>query len=345
MAIYETELRDFVDVYSLSNERLRGVFFMGEADVNGNIEAANNATNIIVVEKTMANLRVSANSVINLDQNKMKEVVEKANKINEIAEGIAATNKENSEYVKMHKNLIAIVDGFDKKFGPKYGKSSTSYQGDLVVAGLNFLLVEFTGIIAEAIINVSTGSFNRIDDYINKNPKYKEIFNKINITDKGYRDLNKSLNDLGEQLYKESHDVESLHPVMSDMLQGVTTIYQESSVSIFRVFKALLFKPLYIILAPIRYIIYLFMYAGFKIADRLTQIADTIALYDEDVNKNTNPATREQKLRDLERQSSTIRIDRAEADAKIVKRIEEDKQQLTKSVDSASNAAILQAIF
>lgn len=338
--MYTPEMTDFINTHEIMNKKLRNAYMFGEATTDENVIAANNSVNMIVVEKSMNNMKIAASSVLTFNQGKMDEVVDKAEKINSIATAISVANKEKSQALKIHSDCIRVVKNFNKKFAPKYGKGA-SYQGDIIVAGLNLLLVEYTGIIAEAIISVNNGTSDKIDDYVLRNGKYKESMDNI---DGKINKFEKELYKLGEEIYKESHGIESLHPLESFLLEdNDITLHSEATTSIFRVFKALLFKPLYIIMAPIRYIIYMFMLAGFSIADRLTQIGETIALYDE--NSSMSPTHREQKMLELEKTSSRARMDRADTDGKVYKKTEDEKAALSKDVDGSVNKASLSAIF
>ena len=341
------EISKFLDIDKIENRNLRQRYFFNELLNIGNsenttiINAQENGVNMIVVDKTMANMRVAANQVMSFNKDKMDDVITKAKKINELAKGIAAGNKEKSKFIDMHSQLIVIAENFSKKYGNKVNKMS-SYYGDIIIVGIILMLVESSAILSEAIIAVTAGTNKSIDEYVKGNKKYTDIF-EVSIAD--ILKLGKEVDKISAELYKESLDIGSLHAIESFYLQeGQISLEAESNVSLFRVFKALLFKPLYIILAPIRYIIYMFMLAGFTVVDRMQQIQNTIAVYDSAENQ-IPVAQREGKIRQLEQTASKARLDRVETDAKVYKKTEDEKENLTKDINGTNNKASLAAIF
>lgn len=340
MSLLIEESIEFYNPFDITSKKLSRCFCYSEAPTEST-ENENQATNILVLDKTMNNLRTAAASVLQFDKNKFDEVISKAKKINELAQGFADGTKEKSRTIKIHKDVIDIVDGFNKKYGNKVNKSN-NYYGDMVVIGLLLMLVETSAILSEAIISMTSGSTKTIDEYVEKQLKYKDVFDKA---DTAIVKTRKELDKITAELYKEALNVDSLHPITAFYCkENGISLEAEANVSIFRVFKALLFKPLYIILAPIRYIIYMFMLGGFKIADRLAQIQDTINLYDNQ-SSSMGPSQREAKVKELENRAARARLDRVETDVKVYKKTESDKEEVTKDVNDTNNKASLAAIF
>lgn len=331
--------------YSLSkvSSKLKGYYFFGEADKDGKMEAADNGINVLATEKMLENLREASMQVVKVDKAKLDEIIELSNKIADVATTFDNAAKEKSRYLKVFKDMVNVSDGFFKKYGATLSKSSSLQYSVtyMIIGGLNICLIEMAGILSEAIVAMTKHSGVTIDSYIESTPRYKDTF--IMMHEKILANV-KNLAPLLTEGIKESVDMSDVSPITTTIaMNGGMDIYGEAGVSVFRVMKALLFRVMYAVLAPIRYMIYLFLLAGFSVSERFGQIRDTIAIYD-----TKNPMSvqeKESKLNDLENRGIKARLSRVEADSKIYKKIESEKEDISKSVTSASNKASVDAIF
>ena len=184
-------------------------------------------------------------------------------------------------------------------------------------------ITEVAGIVSEAINDVALGRSKSIDEYCYSTKAYEATINTAEqLTDKGLDDINR-------ELFKETEDVNL--DTLSDKVKDLCVMYSESStVGMLRLMKAMLFKGLYVLLAPIRYMIYLYLYGKCVLTDRIAQMKKTIEIYD---SKNS-VTEREVQMESLSKTANNNKVDRIQTLAKVDTEISKDKKENTTEVNS-----------
>lgn len=254
------------------------------------------------------------------------DVLETAQKLQKICESIAKVNNDKSKSLSVFSKLVATLSS-QKKFFKALSHDKDKSAGNVLVSATLFMTIEASAILSEATNEIVLGNSKTYDDYVYKaNKTYNTTFDAVE-SFVGAQNLNK----LQSELYKESFGDVSFEGLHTETVSTLMTYSEGTSVSLMKVMKALLFKTLYIVMSPVRYIIYLFLYAGYSISERIQQIKDTIAMYD----KGTGSIEKDGKLDSLTKVASKARMDRIEANSKVQKEIEADKKDNAVQVNTS----------
>lgn len=222
-----------------------------------------------------------------------------------------------SKHLKTYEKIIAL----DKSLAKTYFKHDAASKALSVLnSAIRLYAIETSGIMAEALIMITTGKFIDFDSYINSNKTYKAIFDgceKVVNEDK--------IKDVMKALIKESMDISENEAMW---MEAPAAGDIDVDVSILRVVKALLMKVLYGIMAPVRYIIYLVLFGAYSIDDRISQIKDTLKFFDD-----KNIANKNDSMNELSARASKFAIDRTKSTGTAEKKINEDIDKSSKIVN------------
>ena len=297
----------------------------GEADAS-NMKSSKDAVNLIAVTKSLKKLQDSVGKIMRIDANMIQTILGNAQKNIQIANAMSNARQEKSKALTTYQNLMTTVLKV-KPFGKKL--SQPDYiAGNMILVGCVLFLVEMGAIISEATLELSKGTDTTYDLYVSSNKSYQHIFDQANTI------CDKLDNKIVTALYKECEIgfVSGDGIIPTKVEYGLRKMYGEAETSgILRVLKALVFKGFYLLLAPIRYIIYLFCYAGYSIADRMSQIKDTLNLFDSKASQHIP----DDKMKYMVDMSSKTRVDRITTEAKVYTEIEKDRAETAKDVNAA----------
>lgn len=324
-----SNIYSFCEVSRL-NDKLQSMLdddiLFGEAEVKDGMRSSKDAVNLIAVTKTLKKLQDNVGRIMRIDANMIQTILESAQKNYQIAMAMSDARQEKSKCLAQYQSLINTVVKV-KPFGKKL--SQPDYiAGNMILIGCVLFLVEMGAIISEATIELSKGTDTTYDTYVSSNKSYQHIFDQSVVISA------KLDNKIVTALYKEcEYSYVSGDGIIPTKVEyGLRKMYGEAETSgILRVLKALVFKGFYLILAPIRYIIYLFCYAGYTIADRLNQIKDTLNLFDSKAAQHIP----DEKIAYMANVSNKTRVDRISTEAKVYTEIEKDRSETAKDANAA----------
>ena len=316
--------------YICSTSNLKGKIqkLFIEADTNaapvdtGKASGAKDAVNVMAVTKTIETLRKALPKFVKLDEAQYKNIIDLSKKNYEIAKTIADAKNEKSKKLDEYNEMIKVAEslkGYSKKI------SDPAYTaGALILISVALFLVECGAIISEATVEISKGTDVTYDKYVHSHKAYKNIFEMWDVFNTNFD------GNIAKTLFAASNAPADPEAMNRSILMGLTEVYGEASTTpMLRIIKALAFKGFYILLSPIRYIIYLLLFAGYTVVDRINQIGDLIALYDKDSHRITD-----EKLQVMADTSNKTIVDRIDAEAKAYKQIEADRVETAKDINN-----------
>ena len=235
------------------------------------------------------------------------------------------------------KDLESFIDEYKKivSFRRDISKSDASSKGGMLTIiqwSMFAYCVESLAIIAEGTTLAYKGEIEGYDEYIESNKMYKKVFDNLEIISKEGADITA----LYKTLYKESFDDyrnQQFYLEAAQPIKDVIEMYSETDldVSLATVIKAQMFKTLYAVMGPVRWIVYMFSYAKYSIKDRIDQIKETLVLYTEK-NIQDRP-TREAKLMS---NISTAKSDRLKADSEAESDISKDGGDVSADINKGN---------
>ena len=289
----------------------------------GKASGAKDAVNVMAVTKTVETLRKALPKFVKLDEAQYRKIIDMSKKNYEIAKTIAEARGEKSKKLDEYAAMIKTAEG-TKGYSKKIADPAYT-AGSLILISIALFLVECGAIIAEATVEISKGTDISYDKYVNSHKAYKNIFEMWDVFITNFD------SGIAKTLFAAANAPADPEAMSRAMLMGITEVYGEASTTpMLRIIKALAFKGFYILLSPIRYIIYLLLFAGYTVADRISQIGDLIALYDKDSHRMSD-----EKLQSMADTSSKTVIDRIDAEAKAYKQIEIDRTETAKEINNS----------
>ncbi len=276
--------------------------------------------NIVLVGKTMDKLSLDMKRVININTTVAGDIITSAEKILKIGTDFDKASGNKSDTLKVFKETVLTAKSFNRYI--KTVEKSERTAGSVIIGAYLLATLDIAGIISEAINAISTGKYSSIDEYATSTKAY------IAMIDSAKKLNGEEVSKIQSELFKESDDVslDSLSPLAQ---KGMLMYSESTTVGLLRLIKGLLFKGLYVILGPIRYVIYLFLYAKYSMAERLNQVKKTISMYDESIPVSE----KEVRIEQLEKTANDIKIDRIKTMAKVDEVIEADRKENAKDAN------------